>query len=621
MSTNSRLHLAAAAALAACQLYAQTPQPKAGRPLNGLTAQQLARFQAGRQDFTRVMTVQDGLGPIFNQTSCASCHNNPVGGPGSITVTRFGFTDGKGNFDPLTALGGSLLQQGAINPACSETVPAAANTTATRVTTSSLGIGLIEAIPDAAIAARELAPPSASVSGRVHWVHQLENPTGPLRAGRFGWKSQLATVLSFSGDAAQNELGLTNRLLPTENAPNGSAALLQQFDTRPDPEAQPDPATGRDLIDRLTDYQRYLAAPPQTPRSGMTGEALFVAVGCADCHAAAYTTSGDPALEPALRNQAIRPYSDFLLHDMGTAADFIPDGDASGQEIRTPPLWGVRTKDPLWHDGRVAGGTLQTRILGPNGVIFQHAAFGSESAASAAAFNNLSTAQKQQVVAFLDSLGRLEFDANGDGARNALDLPAFLAARAGAGGPYTADQPQAVFDFNQDGFVGQADLDAFAQVFEGDCNGNAGNDLLDVVSGASADANENLVPDECENCQPDLGFAGAGTFALRLCGDTLGAFGARATFELSGGPANGLVLVAIGVASNPTPVSLTEVLVPLLPLHTLVTSLQLDANGRVRVPVVGAGNPPTQTWFFQGATFGPIGWDLSNAIQVTVGTF
>ncbi|MBM3962730.1 MAG: hypothetical protein FJ306_12640, partial [Planctomycetes bacterium] len=168
MSTLSCSHLAAAAAIAACQLLAQAPQPKAGRPLNGLTSQQLARFQAGRQDFTRVMTVQDGLGPIFNQTSCASCHNNPIGGPGSITVTRFGFTDGKGNFDPLTALGGSLLQQGAINAACVETIPSAANTTATRVTTSSLGIGLIEAIPDAAIAARELAPPSANVSGRVH---------------------------------------------------------------------------------------------------------------------------------------------------------------------------------------------------------------------------------------------------------------------------------------------------------------------------------------------------------------------------------------------------------------------------------------------------------------------
>lgn len=610
-----------AVALAAAQLQAQAPQPKAGRPLLGLTATEAARWQAGRQDFTRVMTTQDGLGPIFNQTSCASCHNNPIGGPGSITVTRFGYTDGKGNFDPLTALGGTLLQQGAINPACVETVPAAANTTATRVTTSSLGIGLIEAIPDAAIAARELTPPSANVSGRVHWVHQLEAPTGPLRAGRFGWKSQLATVLSFSGDAAQNELGVTNRLLPTENAPNGNATLLSQFDTRPDPEDQVDPTTGRDMIDRLTDYQRFLAAPPQTPRSGMTGEAIFAAVGCADCHVASFTTSNSASLETALRNQVIKPYSDFLLHDMGIAADFIPDGDASGQEIRTPPLWGVRSKDPLWHDGRVAGGTLQSRLLGPTGVIFQHGVFGSEAAASAVAFNNLSAADKQKVVAFLDSLGRLEFDANADGARNALDLPAFVAARAGAGGPYTADAPQAVFDFNQDGYVNQADLAAFALVFEGDCNGNGSNDLQDVVGGASADSNGNLVPDECETCQTNLGFAGAGTFTLSVCGDVLTNAGSVATFQLSNGPANGLVLIAIGIASNPTPITATEIFVPAHPLAAVVDFFTLDANGRLRIPVPGGGNAPTLTWFFQGATFDGTNWDLSNAVQVTMGSY
>ncbi len=610
-----------AVALVTAQLHAQTPQPKAGRPLNGLTGTEAARWQAGRQDFTRVMTVQDGLGPIFNQTSCASCHNNPVGGPGSITVTRFGYTDGKGNFDPLTALGGSLLQQAGINPACVETVPAAANTTATRVTTSSLGIGLIEAIPDAAIAARELTPPSANVSGRVHWVHLLEAPTAPLRAGRFGWKSQLATVLSFSGDAAQNELGITNRLLPTENAPNGNSTLLSQFDTRPDPEDQIDPATGRDMVDRLTDYQRFLAAPPQTPRSGMAGEAIFAAVGCADCHVASFTTSSSPTLESALRNKTIKPYSDFLLHDMGIAADFIPDGAASGQEIRTPPLWGVRSKDPLWHDGRVAGGTLQSRILGPTGVIFQHGVFGSEAVASVAAFNNLSPADKQKVVAFLDSLGRLEFDGNADGARNSLDLPGFVAASAGAGGPYTADAPQAVHDFNQDGYVNQTDLAAFALVFEGDCNANGTNDLQDVVAGTSADSNGNLVPDDCETCQPSLGFAGAGTLALTVCGDALTTAGSRATFQIANGPANGLVLVAIGFTSNPTPITATEILVPAQPLAALVTFLTLDANGRLRVPLYGGSNTPTLSWVFQGLAFDGANWDLSNGVQVTFGMF
>lgn len=603
----------------ASSLAAQSPQPKMGAPLSGLTPLQQQRFQAGRNDFTHVFAPNEGLGPIFNQNACSTCHNNPIGGPGSITVTRFGFTDGKGNFDPLEAVGGSLLQALAIDVACQEVVPAAANTTAVRVTTSSLGLGLIEAIPDAAIASREANPPSANVSGRVHWVQPLESPTGPLRAGRFGWKAQVATVLTFSGDAAMNELGFTNRLAPTENAPNGNTTLLQAWDTVADPEDHAD-ANGLDFIDRVTHFQRYLAAPPQTPRSGMSGEAIFHAVGCADCHVASFTTSNDPALEPALRNKTIRPYSDFLLHDMGIAADFIEQGPGTAQELRTPPLWGVRNRDPLWHDGRVVGGTLQSRILGPGGIISQHAAFGSESAPSAAAFNALSAADKQKVVDFLDSLGRAEFDWNGDNVRDQADLAAFRTAYAGTGGPWSPNSPQAVFDFNQDGYVTQVDLMMFAQVYEGDCNNNAVSDLLDVLNGTSADANQNLIPDECEFCQGNLGFAGAGTLAMSICGDPLTTSGARGTFELTGGPAFAPVLVAIGVAANPYLITATEYLVPLEPLAALVTLFGTDGSGKLRVPVQG-GPGQQYTWVFQAAVFTGSAFDLSNALSVTVGAF
>lgn len=607
------------AVVAVSSLAAQSPQPKMGAPVQGLTAAQLQRFTAGRADFSHVFQVGEGLGPIFNQASCASCHNNPVGGPGSQSVTRFGYTDGKGNFDPLSALGGSLLQAQAINTACQEVVPAAANTLATRVTPSALGMGLVEAIPDAAIAARETTPPSANVSGRVHWVSPLETPTGPLRVGRFGWKAQVATTLTFSGDASQNELGFSNRLVPFDNAPNGNATLLTQWDTRSDPEDGPD-AQGQHFIDRITDFQRYLAAPPQTPRSGMTGEALFVAVGCADCHVPSYTTANDPALEPALRNQLIKPYSDFLVHDMGIAADFIEQGAVSGQELRTPSLWGVRNRDPLWHDGRVVGGTLQSRILGPTGIIFQHAAFGSEAAPSAAAFNALSPANQLKVVDFLDSLGRAEFDGNGDNVLDQADLASFRAAAAGAGGPWTADQPQAVFDINRDGYVTQLDLVAFAQVYEVDCNNNASSDLLDVLNGVSADTNQNLIPDECEFCQGNLGFAGAGTLTMRMCGDPLVTTGASGTFELSGGPAWSPVLVAIGFSANPYLITPTEFLVPLEPLAALVTLFATDGNGRLRLPV--QGGPGQQfTWVFQAAAFDGSTFDLSNALSVTVGAF
>lgn len=607
------------ASLVATSLAAQSPQPKMGAPLNGLTPSQLQRFHAGRNDFTRVIPVSEGLGPIFNQTSCASCHNNPVGGPGSIKVFRFGYDDGKGNFDPLTALGGTLLQGQAIAVPVSEAIPAVANVIAQRVTPSSLGLGLVEAIADADIAALASTPPSPTVSGRVHWVHELENPTGPLRAGRMGWKAQLATSLSFSADATQNELGLTNRLLPTENAPNGNVALLNQFDNVADPEDGPD-AQGLHFIDRISDFQRYLAAPPQTPRSGMVGEAVFNAVGCVHCHVSSFTTRNDPALELSIRNQAIKPYSDFLLHDVGIAADFIVDGDAGGNEIRTPSLWGVRTRNPLWHDGRVSGGTLQSRILGAGGIIELHNAFGSEARPSAQALLARPFAEQQQLVAFLDSLGRAEFDFNGDNLRNRLDLPSFLQARAQTA-LITPDSPFAVHDFDRNGVVDQLDLAAFALVYEEDCNGNSINDLQDVLSGASADANGNLLPDECEFCQTNLGFAGAGTLLLSICGDNLTTAGARATFQLADGPANAPVLVAIGFAANPVPVTLTEFLVPLQPLAALVDLFTTDATGRLRLPLIGGGGLPVSTWVFQAATFDGTTFDLSNALSVNIGAF
>ncbi|MBZ0151179.1 MAG: hypothetical protein K8J09_06565 [Planctomycetes bacterium] len=606
------------AVFAAQGLVAQAPQPKMGAPLAGLTAPQMQRFVDGRVDFTHQTTVGEGLGPIFNQSACSSCHNNPVGGPGSITVTRFGYLDGKGTFDPLASLGGSLLQQLAIDVACQEIVPSAANVTATRVTTSTLGLGLIEAIADADIAANELTPPAPGISGRVHWVHELENPTGPLRAGRFGWKAQLATVLSFSGDASQNEMGFTNRLLPTENAPNGNLALLAAWDGVADPEDGPD-ANGLHFIDRITDFQRYLAAPPQTPRAGMAGEAIFNTVGCAACHVRTFTTANDPALEAALRNKIIHPYSDFLVHDMGVAADFIEQGGASGQEVRTPPLWGLRNRDPLWHDGRVAGGTLETRMLGPAGIIFQHAAFGSEAAASAAAFSNLTTNDQLQVVAFLDSLGRAEFDWNGDNMLDQVDLAAFRDALGG--GPFTADDPKAIFDIDQNGFVDSVDLAAFATVYEVDCNGSGGTDLADVLAGLAADSNGNYIPDVCEHCQLDLGFAGGGSLLLTMCGDVMTKAGSVGTFELSAGPANAPVLVGIGIAANPHLVTATEFLVPLEPLVALVVGLVTDANGGLRVPIFGGGVLPTSDWVFQAATFDGVNFDLSNAVQLTVGGF
>jgi CxxC motif-containing protein (DUF1111 family) len=478
------------------------PQPHMGQPLAGLTPAQVTRFNAGKTAFERIFTAAEGLGPILNQQSCASCHNNPVGGSGAISVTRFGFFDKKGGgFDPLESLGGSLLQSEAISTECAETIPPEATVVTQRITTSSLGLGLLEAILDADILANE--SPGPGVSGHAHMVTAFEDPPmSPLRVGRFGWKAQVATVLTFSADAALNEMGITNRFLMQENDPNGvNPPDLGTCDTVADPEDGPD-GEGFHFIDRVTDFQRFLASPPQTPKSGMTGEGLFNSIGCAACHVPAYTTSNNPGLEDSIRNKAIRPYSDFLVHDMGLLGDGIAQGQAEVREIRTPPLWGVRIRDPLLHDGRVAGGTLASRITE---AVAEHGVFGSEAAPSAAAFSALTPPQKNQVIAFLDSLGRAEFDADGDNNIGPSDLASF--ATCYGGGPYNADSPCAVHDIDQDGDVDDDDFTIMLTVYSGsqaDCNSNSINDARDLLLETSTDCNLNGVPDECDSDSQDV---------------------------------------------------------------------------------------------------------------------
>jgi len=442
-----------------------TLQPPMGAPMLTLSANQLARFEAGALDFNRPLTLQEGLGPIFNKSSCGGCHATPLGGGGGIAVNRFGFIDPVTlAFDPLADLGGSLQQIQAIREECAESIPLPeANVVSKRMTNSTLGFGLVEVVADSDIEANALTPPSPAVSGRALLVPVLEAP-GETKVGRFGWKCQVATILSFSGDAALNEMGLTNRLVSEENAPNGDLALLELCDDVPDPEDGPD-AQGRDFIDRTTDFQRYLAPPPQTPRFGMTGEAVFNEVGCADCHVQSFTTpaqvSDDEDDDALLANTTLTPYSDFLVHDVGFAADFIEQGDAGIFELRTPPLWGMRKRDPMWHDGRVAGGNLTFRIIGPNGVIDQHGQFGSEAEASADAFRARSASDQAALVSFLDSLGRREFDMDGNGLLDEFDAVEVESCSMNDS-IVTPDDECAVADADQDGDVDDADLELFA---------------------------------------------------------------------------------------------------------------------------------------------------------------
>jgi len=486
-------------------------QPKAGDPLRGLTTSQLGRFEQGREDYQTPFGAPMGLGPVMNKSNCQSCHSNPIGGWGSIAVTRFG-ADDKGEFVPLDELGGSLLQILSISQSCRETLPPEATVVATRVTNSSMAFGLIEAIPDSAIAALE-DPNDANgdgISGRVHWVLPLESsPKSPLRAGRFGWKAQVATVLSFSGDATRNELGITNALIPTESAPNGDMALLASCDTVADPEDHAD-ASGFTFIERVTHFQRYLAEPPQTPKSGISGEVVFNAIGCNKCHVAEWTTANAKGLEAAIRNKTIRPYSDFLIHDMGTLGDGVQEGDANEQEMRTPTLWNLRTRDPMLHDGSASGGNFAERVTA---AINAHGPFG-EGAASAAAFAALSAGDKAKLVAFLDSLGRVEFDYDGNSTVDIADFIEFVACKASSG--VTPDDHCAIGDLNQDGAIDAVDANGFVAAYlrdgneaPGDCDNNGVNNLVEIFNGAP-DANNDGVPDNCPAaCPGDFNTDGA----------------------------------------------------------------------------------------------------------------
>ncbi|PHX73506.1 MAG: hypothetical protein CK548_00765 [Opitutia bacterium] len=376
------------------------PNPNAGRPapqlnplgqpLAGLTAAELAAFSEGGVEFRSAETVAGGLGPIFNDVSCIACHDaGGTGGASRRTVTRFGRTV-NGVFDPLERQGGSLLQERSINPGIREVVPREANTVARRVTTPLFGAGLIEAIPDSTIMLGTLGRKPAGIAGKVSVVRDVVS--GKNLIGRFGWKAQQATLLAFSGDAYLNEMGITNRFFPKENAPNGNAELLARFDRVADVEDGIDPLNGKADIDRAADFIRLLAPPPRGPAtaSSVAGEAIFGRLDCAVCHTPTMRT-GRQAIA-ALSGKDVGLYSDLLLHDMGALGDGIAQGTAGARDMRTAPLWGLRSRPTWLHDGRA--NTVDQAVRGHAG----------EAQDSRNRYGALSAVERQQLLDFLNTL-------------------------------------------------------------------------------------------------------------------------------------------------------------------------------------------------------------------------
>jgi CxxC motif-containing protein (DUF1111 family) len=377
-----------------------------GDPLPGLSAAQQARFDAGLDAFTEEEVVADGLGPVFNDVSCAACHtttSGAIGGGSTRTETRFGRTV-MNTFDPLVNRGGSLRQAQGIGrgdasaglpaiPACAppfqfvgEVVPfPEANVSALRRTTPLFGLGLVDAVPAQTLidlAAKELQVDPAT-AGIVARVPDADHP-GQTIVGRFGWKAQIGTLHEFSGDAYLNEMGITNPSFSAENCPQG---LCEQLVCNPAPTLNDD---GGDVT-AFTDFMALLAPPSRATIAGASaGEQLFESIGCTSCHKP--TLKSGPSPIAALSNKTFHPYSDFLLHDMGTLGDGITQNNATGRLMRTAPLWGVRIQERLLHDGRTT--SLTDAILAHDG----------QGAAAAAAFNALTANRKQQLLNFLSSL-------------------------------------------------------------------------------------------------------------------------------------------------------------------------------------------------------------------------
>jgi CxxC motif-containing protein (DUF1111 family) len=366
---------------------------------NGFVTQ--AVREIAKEDFNEREEIDEGLGPVYNARSCGECHDNPVSGGGSqITELRAGRLV-RDNF--IEHPGGSLVHSRAIDASIQELLVGGNDVRAFRSSLGTLGDGFVEAIDSNTLLAIYNSQP-ASMRAQLIQVPVLEAP-GNLRAGRFGWKNQHASLISFSADAYLNEMGITSPLQATENTSNGNS--VADFDEVPDPEdtAVPGSPNGEGVHNFAT-FMRSSKAPPRDTALAATadavaGSALFDAVGCNVCHVREIITAppgtvingGAFTIPAALGNKRIRPFSDFGLHDVGTGDGIVQNGGPSTRnKLRTPPLWALRTRDRLMHDASA---------LTRNEAILRHAG---EATGVINNYRNLSNANKNRLIIFLNSL-------------------------------------------------------------------------------------------------------------------------------------------------------------------------------------------------------------------------
>jgi CxxC motif-containing protein (DUF1111 family) len=381
---------------------------------NGLVLQNVMDDAA--KHFSEIDTPETGLGPLYNAVSCLDCHQNiAAGGASQVMELRAGHDDGgrsssferrkdrgdtngstgtfvaatanMANGTPITER--SLINQRATCADAQERLSSADGVHATRLSLSTLGDGFVEAVPDTTLMAI-----AAKNHGEAIQVPVLEVPGNVTGIGRFGWKDQHASLLSFSGDAYVNEMGVTNALFPEE-----VTTVCQ-----PPGMAEPnDPGAATDDIHQFATFMRATKVPPRGPitTAVQLGQGIFEQIGCAGCHIEAMVTAptgttihgGAFVIPAALGNHTFHPFGDFLLHDIGTGDSIVQNGPAdTANKVRTAPLWGLRTRSQLMHDGQSASYS--------DAILRHH----NEAADEAARFNRLNPAEKTMLYQFLGSL-------------------------------------------------------------------------------------------------------------------------------------------------------------------------------------------------------------------------
>jgi CxxC motif-containing protein (DUF1111 family) len=376
---------------------------------NGIAEPPGDTFARDQEIYEQNHSVETGLGPVYNATACVSCHENPnSGGASQFTELRVGHKDENGNFvNPTifindgknTITGRSIVNDRAIGPEAQEHIPATENIRALRAALNTLGDGFVEAIDDStliAIAQRQPELSEGRIHGEVVQAPIFEAP-GQTRVGRFGWKDQHSSLLSFIGDAYLNEMGVTNRLRPTD--------VTTVLKTTKDPEDLPDDLGLAD-IDHFAQFIRGTMVPPRDTTLAATpgairGAELFRRIGCGVCHVESIVTApagtvinGGMFIVPdALGDKIIHPFGDFLLHDIGTGDGIVQVGPQdTANKLRTAPLWGLRTKPRFMHD---------LRSLSLEDAIARHQG---EAREPAKQFKELSPEERKAMIAFLNTL-------------------------------------------------------------------------------------------------------------------------------------------------------------------------------------------------------------------------